>query len=752
VIDKISNQLKAIKNKISSILETVEGTGSYFCNSSIDQILPGIYIENFGEIAFPFNSTNYQSLQEHTQQAPFGKGSKTVVDVTVRSSKEIDAKQIQILNQKWPKKLKKILKNIKGKLGIENKEIAASLYKLLIYKEGDFFLPHKDSEKEKGMFGTLIIGMPAKHTGGELVVEFNDKKEQINFADDIENYEMPYVAFFADCKHEIKPITSGYRLCLVYNLIQTDKKASIKSPTYNKQVVALSKLFTKAKSQLNQTVLPILLDHQYTPSNFSSAFLKPADLLRANTIIEAAKKAGYHSKLALLTCYQSGDLEVEYGGGGSYYGNQNFETGDMGEVHESYLEIAHWVDDGTPSLGEMQLEEDNFVANYELTNGDPIEREEDTYTGNWGMTVEYWYHYGAVVIWPIEKHKNIINAAYITDKIEWLSYYVNNTNVNNETHNFEAAKALLLGIQESEVRKDNNFDKLDFSKIVNAYIKLNDDNFVLEAQNLMVLASLFSKVEIPVLIELFTKYTALFEPLCDNVIKHEDIDQFNQLLKLLLETKDKLPNLFIEKGIDQIKRIPEFKMSKNIYNKDYKLSFNILKNTIKISKHIEDATWQEDACKLFNNVELINRKYTNKVLLKALLSNDVQPNISLFTQKLFAFCELHLKLKTIEKPQPPANWIMEVPDTTDYYQKNWDILREFLESPNANTFDFKAIKAKRLRMEEALRNFSLDLAHETIRKGSPHTLRITKTQATYKRDLKNWEEDLEMLGKLRSKI
>jgi len=49
-------------------------------------------------------------------------------------------------------------------LGIENKDIAASLYKLLIYKEGDFFLPHKDSEKEKGMFGTLIIGLPAKHT------------------------------------------------------------------------------------------------------------------------------------------------------------------------------------------------------------------------------------------------------------------------------------------------------------------------------------------------------------------------------------------------------------------------------------------------------------------------------------------------------------------------------------------------------------------------------------------------------------
>jgi len=105
--------MKAFKKEITSILETIEGTGSYFCNNTINQILPGINIENFGEIAFPFNSTTYQSLLKHTQQAPFGKGSKTIVDVTVRSSKEIDAKQIQILNPKWPKKLKKYLTILK---------------------------------------------------------------------------------------------------------------------------------------------------------------------------------------------------------------------------------------------------------------------------------------------------------------------------------------------------------------------------------------------------------------------------------------------------------------------------------------------------------------------------------------------------------------------------------------------------------------------------------------------------------------
>ena len=53
-------------------------------------------------------------------------------------------------------------------LGIEDQKIGATLYKLLIYEKNGFFLPHIDSEKEKGMFGTLIIGLPSKHKGGEI--------------------------------------------------------------------------------------------------------------------------------------------------------------------------------------------------------------------------------------------------------------------------------------------------------------------------------------------------------------------------------------------------------------------------------------------------------------------------------------------------------------------------------------------------------------------------------------------------------
>jgi len=44
------------------------------------------------------------------------------------------------------------------------------LYKMLVYKKGGHFKIHRDTEKEAGMFATLIVQLPSRYSGGELVV------------------------------------------------------------------------------------------------------------------------------------------------------------------------------------------------------------------------------------------------------------------------------------------------------------------------------------------------------------------------------------------------------------------------------------------------------------------------------------------------------------------------------------------------------------------------------------------------------
>jgi hypothetical protein len=200
--------MKDFKKQLTESLDKIASAGTFFSAGVNDFCFPKMSIKNLDEIAFPLNKIQIQALISVAHKAPFGKGAETILDAKVRNCWEIDASQIEFEGANWTNLIDKTIIKIKPDLGIENKKIAAHLYKMLIYEEGDFFLPHKDSEKEKGMFGTLIIGLPSKHSGGELVLSFDGEEHSVSFAENCSNDTIPYVAFYADCQHEIKPTTT----------------------------------------------------------------------------------------------------------------------------------------------------------------------------------------------------------------------------------------------------------------------------------------------------------------------------------------------------------------------------------------------------------------------------------------------------------------------------------------------------------------------------------------------------------------
>jgi hypothetical protein len=62
--------------------------------------------------------------------------------------------------------------------------------------------------------------------------------------------------------------------------------------------------------------------------------------------------------------------------------------------------------------------------------------------------------------------------------------------------------------------------------------------------------------------------------------------------------------------------------------------------------------------------------------------------------------------------------------------------------------DYQSLQANRKEMEHAIRSVTIDIKMETIRKGSPHTLRLIKTQDAYQRELAKWKKDAELLKKV----
>ena len=168
----------------------------------------------------------------------------------------------------------------------------------------------------------------------------------------------------------------------------------------------------------------------------------------------------------------------------------------------------------------------------------------------------------------------------------------------------------------------------------------------------------------------------------------------------------------------------------------------ILKKVIELSHYKEkDANW------IKNTVEVItkslSRSYVNSVLV-VIVSNEN----GVLAKEIRQICISNLTDRTAVKPTPPADWKRDMPDTKSDVEI-WNILKPFVESADTQVFEYRKAQSYRSQMESAIARVTMDFKMETIRKSSPHVLKITKTQATYERALKNWKEDVAILQTLR---
>ena len=183
--------------------------------------LPVVSVQGIGRIAYPLCIQQFAAMLNMSTHAPFGKGTETLVDLNVRRAWQIECDLVSI-NPHWMNNvLPKIVTDCCIKLGVDavKMKVRAHLYKLLIYEEGGHFKKHRDTEKEPGMFGSLLIQLPAEHEGGALVVVHNGTTKRFEYANESGD-KAYYASFYADCEHILEPVTKGLRLVLAFNLVR----------------------------------------------------------------------------------------------------------------------------------------------------------------------------------------------------------------------------------------------------------------------------------------------------------------------------------------------------------------------------------------------------------------------------------------------------------------------------------------------------------------------------------------------------
>lgn len=750
--------MSTFRANILSLLGNIKGNGSFVSHHVAAFQFPGLEVKDIGEIAYPINDMQAKVLVSKANKAPFGKGNKTILDTTVRSAWEINADDLTFTGNAWNGFLQKVIDKIKPELGIEDYTVSANLYKMLIYEKGDFFLPHKDSEKEKGMFGTLIIGLPSKHSGGELLVRFDGKEECVDFAGDAGNFKMPYTAFYADCDHEIKPITSGYRVCLVYNLLQQKTAKMIKLEPLKEHVKKLADVLEDDKYDPAKPTRIILLGHQYTPENFSVEALKLNDRSKAEALLRAADLAGYYVKMCLVTSYKAGMPEE----GGGYYGDDVDEDATMVEVYDESLSIEHWMDDGVPSL-DIKFEEEDLIASFQLDEDEPIVKDVEGYMGNYGPDLMHWYHYGAVLLWPKISHKALLLQQDTTTKLAWIAYYNKQKNMLTDLEIAAVESVLLSDLGAGDHQKP------DYTAITDWFINRNDERYFADTGS-MLLQQYFVKMDIVHLARLADAYPAAFAKTITELVinrdgvKDETDETFDESIALLFDDQPEVsvfdhyislldvlaPNPALAKWVEaQTKTLPGLLAALMLTENKHKpvVKKETWSNLLSLERKLpQSQAWITEMANLVTTCR--QRNYINDVLVAEIMTLRQKNPLS---DTVLKICREDLQQRVNNKPQPPANWSRAIPATKSN-AKQWVILADFLQSPDENIFDFRKNQHQRSELEHAINNVTIDLKMETIRKGSPHTLRITKTQASYQLQMKHWNEDVALLEKVKGEI
>ena len=100
---------------------------------------PGLDVDGVGRVPLPLTEQTAKQILSIGDQAPCGRGTETIMDITVRDTIQIDASNIRFMNPKWAPAIQEwVEKEVWSGLGCAPfaSPPKCELYKLLLYKPG----------------------------------------------------------------------------------------------------------------------------------------------------------------------------------------------------------------------------------------------------------------------------------------------------------------------------------------------------------------------------------------------------------------------------------------------------------------------------------------------------------------------------------------------------------------------------------------------------------------------------------------
>lgn len=366
-------------------------TAGQFCAEgrlALDAV--AVTVRNVGTLDRPVTSESAAALHAASAPARHGRREATLLDKRVRDTGEIDASALSL---EWAAgalpALQAEVAQALGVLGLE-----ARLHNLLVYGPGQFFKPHQDTEKHPGMVATLVLVWPSAHIGGELRVCHRDT--EVHFASQhLQASAIRWFAFYADCRHEVAPVSEGWRIVLTFDLVLPAEAARPRTPVHPPLLDALRAHFHPEGAEPRVQPWVLLLDHEYTERGLRWRLLKGEDRARVAALRAACEPLGLTVHLALAAIHEQWTAIDSYGGRRGGAGDP--EPDELID-EDMVLDFRVDADDRPLRRDALHVAPADAVSFTETGEDFLVDEEYEGYMGNYGETLDYWYRRAALVI------------------------------------------------------------------------------------------------------------------------------------------------------------------------------------------------------------------------------------------------------------------------------------------------------------------------------------------------------------------
>lgn len=760
---------------LAALLDDVRRPGDYFAIGRVEMPMPTLHVDDVGRISFPVPATQARALIEQAaERAPYGRGAATVLDENVRRVWQVPPARIQLAGKTWDESLARIVAQVAEGLGCQGIAVGVELYKLLIYEAGDFFVAHRDSEKCAGMFATLVVALPCEHAGGTLCIRHAGREALVDLTGS-ETDELHFAAFYADCEHDVRPLLSGYRLCLIYNLVQESQSRQpvLQAPNHCAQANAAADLLD-AWAQRTEGPLKLVypLAHHYTEAGLSFAALKNGDAAKARVLREASADAACALHLGMIHIEESGS--AEYSGRG-WHGrpwppdDQDFEICEVFD-HRRYLGPWRDRDDQPVEFGPIAFDDTELLPADALDGEEPDDVHFHEATGNEGASFERTWLRAALVLWPHARFDEVCLLAGTEAALARLQILLGGVDQNaHRRPNDIAAANRLIGAIAAHWRPDAPAEGIHLTQLLGHARVTADPDLIETLFSTLLLARydgrqndaihgcaqrLDQMRRLPLLHALFERHAAARPAACI------------ALWLMLARADDADPALIDALAASLVARLaacepdrrrPHYRFTQT--SDGWPVSDTDMALLTSDREQADVPTITPDLVAAFvialdrrglaaHQANTVNGMIANprafapeSILLPALeqIAADTHDRACTAFGPLWRYCAAHYLARSETPPQPPSDWARAAElacRCADCHD-----LQAFAHDRHAQSYRFRLREDRRQHLETQIRSHQLDIATTTERKGSPHSLICSKTRASHERATEQYIKD-----------